>query len=267
MEFPQRDVALAWVGRTLVDRDGSEIGACTAVFTDDATQVTEWVCSDVDGTAVFIPAVGATESGDQVQLFVRRDDVAAAPPVGGPEHITGEEEAALYRHYGIPHSREASPTVLPTGEPESTGTDAAAVPATPAADSGPQPVPDASQGSTGGRRLLPAAGGLAAAGMAVGSVLVARRLRRRRPPTRTERILARKDAAVRALTAGTGRIAASAAPLAATSARAVRRPGAVVLPVAAAATLAALRRRRSRSGPDAYEHTDDRKPSPDFPTA
>ena len=40
MEFPDRDVAEAWLGRTLVDRDGVQIGACTAVLFDDATRVT-----------------------------------------------------------------------------------------------------------------------------------------------------------------------------------------------------------------------------------
>jgi hypothetical protein len=38
IEFPDGDVAEAWVGRTLVDRDGVEIGACTDVFFDDATR-------------------------------------------------------------------------------------------------------------------------------------------------------------------------------------------------------------------------------------
>jgi hypothetical protein len=117
MEFPNRDAALAWVGRTLVDRDGTEIGACTAVFTDDATRLPEWVCSDVGGAAVFIPAVGAAESGDRVQVAVSRADVASAPSVGDAEHISAEEEAALYHHYGVPHSRDASPTLLATGEP------------------------------------------------------------------------------------------------------------------------------------------------------
>src|SRR5215207_1738693 len=114
MEFPDRDMAMAWVGRTLIDRDGAEIGACTAVFADDATALTEWVCAEVAGTAVFIPAVGAAESEGQVRVAVRKEDVAVAPPVGGSEHISAEEEAALYKHYGIPHSKSDSPSLLPT---------------------------------------------------------------------------------------------------------------------------------------------------------
>ena len=123
-------MALAWVGRTLVDRDGAEIGACTAVFSDDATQLTEWVCSELGGAAVFIPAVGPAESSGQMQVAVSRADVTEAPSVGDAQHISAEEEAALYRHYRIPHSRAASPTLLPTGDVEppahGVGSDAAA---------------------------------------------------------------------------------------------------------------------------------------------
>jgi len=100
MNFPDRAVALEWVGRTIVDRDGVEIGSCTDVFLDDATQVTEWVCSEVAGVPVFIPAVGAVELSGNVQVVVSRADIAAAPPFGGAEHISGDEEVALYRHYG-----------------------------------------------------------------------------------------------------------------------------------------------------------------------
>ena len=116
MDFPDRELALAWVGRTLVDRDGAEIGTCTAVFHDDATQTTEWLCSEVAGVAVFIPAVDAAELRENVQVAVSRVDVATAPSVGDTHHVSADEEAALYRHYGIPHSRDASPTVLPTDE-------------------------------------------------------------------------------------------------------------------------------------------------------
>src|SRR5215207_3785634 len=113
MEFPDRDMAMAWVGRTLVDRDGAEIGACTAVFADDATALTEWVCAEVAGAAVFIPAIGAAETDGGVRVAVRKEDVAVAPPVGGTDHISADEEAALYKHYGIPHSKDASPSLLP----------------------------------------------------------------------------------------------------------------------------------------------------------
>lgn len=273
MDFPDKDVAMGWLGRTVVDRDGTEIGACTGVFLDDGTQLTEWVCSEVDGVAVFIPAVGATESTGNVQVAVSRSDVASAPAVGDAQHISAEEEAALYRHYGIPHSREASPTLLPTGDveqpTEAAAADAAAdaatgpVPAAEAAEPMPaaavgeaaaprtQPASDAGQdrsgdrvASTGGRRRIGlAAAGLAAVGSALGVAARVRQLRRRRPLTRRERLAARRRAATAALGARTGQVARQV----------VRRRlpvGAVAGGVPAAAALAAaMRRRRSREEP------------------
>jgi hypothetical protein len=153
----------------------------------------------------------------------------------------------------LPQSAPAEPTPTPaaaTPDGESTAPE----PATATVVPDLQPVPDAGDGPAArGRRWLPVVGGLAGVAMAVGVVLGVRRLRRRRPPTRTERILARGRAASGAVSAGTGRIAASAAPLLETTGRVVRRPGrtgAVALP-AAALTLRALRRRRSRTDPNA----------------
>lgn len=224
MNLPERDMALAWVGRTVVDRDGAEIGACTAVFTDDATELAEWVCSKFDGTTVFIPAVGAAETDGMVQVVIAREDVAGAPTVGGPEHISGDEEVALYRHYGIPHSRDASPTVLPTGDAvpaaDSTGSgdsvgraesagsgdsvgsgDYGSVPESAPAGAVPESVgtpravasesdtrPDSAGGppSKGRGRILLAAGGASALAVAAGAVLQARRRRQRSLAARLE---------------------------------------------------------------------------------
>lgn len=123
MNFPERAVALEWVGKTIIDRDSLAIGSCTDVFLDDATGLTEWVCAEVAGEPVFIPAVGAVESSGDVQVVVSRADIAAAPPVSGTEHISADEEVQLYRHYGIPYSRDASATVLPVGAVEPSAPD------------------------------------------------------------------------------------------------------------------------------------------------
>ncbi len=255
MDFPDRDAALAWVGRTLIDRDGAEIGACTAVFSDDATGLTEWVCSELDGAAVFIPAVGAAESGDQVRVTVSRTKVSGAPSVGGDRRISEDEEAVLYRHYGLPHSRDASPTLLPTETPpteEMSTEDALPGPAGTAATRPVAAVPDAAgepaQPTEGRRWAGPVASGLAAAGAVAGTALAVRRRRARRRLTRAERIALRARAVTAAVSARTGRVAG---PLVDTAERVVRRPrraaAAGGLPTAAALALAAVRRRRSGS--------------------
>jgi hypothetical protein len=266
MNMPERNVALTWVGRTVVDRDGAEIGACTAVFADDATELAEWVCSEFEGGVVFIPAVGAGESDGMVQVVISREDVAGAPAVGGPEHISGDEEAALYRHYGIPHSRDASPTVLPTddavlpgddavlsGDEPATTADTATTDWTDSADSVNSAdwtaTPDASAAPAAQRDTAPeaaadreeavsrpssakskvalAAGGSTALAAAAGAVLRARR-RRKQPATRVQRF---------------------ARPVVETTTRVARKRGtgvAMVTSALAAAVLAARRRRASR---------------------
>lgn len=256
MDFPDRDLAATWVGRTVMDRDGTEIGACTAVFTDEETQLTEWVCTELAGAAVFIPAVGAAEADGRVRVAVLREAVAAAPAAGGPEHISTDDEAALYRHYGISHSRDASGTLLADGthpapgtEPSTgTGTGTGTEPGDTRPSSGTEPTdgtrsssdtdwssatePGTGSPSGGGRRRVVLAG-LAGAASVAGAVLGARRLRQ--PPSRTER-LARGGRAASAATAG--RLA--------TSAVAVRRhPGPVTAAVTAVLSAVALRRRRS----------------------
>jgi hypothetical protein len=233
MALPDRDVAKAWLGKTVVDRDGAEIGACTAVFADDASGLPEWIRVDFAGVNVCVPAVDAVESGGQVGVAVSRVDMAGAPSVGGAEHLSEDEEALLYRHYGIEYSRTRSESLLPAGEagPPSTGVgaDAATVTAERAAastasdDVGSPPQPESDVAvtrfgeealATRGRRVvvLSALGGL-------GAVLAAwvrgRRLRKRRAPTPAERLVRGARAASVAsggrAAAGAGRRAAQLA--------------------------------------------------------
>jgi hypothetical protein len=115
MALPDRDVALAWLGKTVVDRDGTKIGRCTAVFTDDATGVPEWLGARLGRMTVFVPLIDAVEVGGQVQVVVSKHQVVHAPLHDSMDHISENQEAALYRHYGIEHSRAASASLLPAG--------------------------------------------------------------------------------------------------------------------------------------------------------
>jgi hypothetical protein len=158
MALPDRDVALAWLGKTVVDRDGTKIGRCTAVFTDDATGVPEWLGARLGRMTVFVPLIDAVEVGGQVQVVVSKHQVVHAPLHDSTEHISEDQEAALYRHYGIGHSRAASASLLPAGEAP------------------PQPAPVAAKGD---RRLV--VGSIVLAGLVAifGAVLALRRLRNR----------------------------------------------------------------------------------------
>lgn len=116
MALPDADAARTWGGKTIVDRFGATIGACTQVYTDDATGLPEWATARIGRTVVLLPLLDAVEVDEQVRVAVSRDDVVRAPAVADRHHISAEEEAALYRHYGIAFSQARSSSLLPEGE-------------------------------------------------------------------------------------------------------------------------------------------------------
>ena len=243
MALPERDATRGWIGRTVVDRDGAEIGVCSVLFADEATGLPEWMCADLDEGSVHVPLVDAVEVGGHVRVAVRRVDVVSAPSVGDKRRLSEAEEAALYRHYGIDYSRTASESLLPTSEAERPASDLPSGPVAvtseeaPAAaasdDVVPSPPPesdlvvaqpDKTAPTLGDRRRLAVAlGALTGLAALLTTVLRKRRLRARRPPTPAERAAQRARAASVAARARAEQIAASAAPLTATTRQVARR--------------------------------------------
>src|SRR3712207_1372994 len=113
MTLPDREAARDWIGRTVVDRDGAEVGVCAALLADEATGRPEWLYADRDEVTVVIPLVDATGSGDRVQVTVTRDQADGAPRFGPARELSQDQEAALYRHYGIEFSTATSDSLLP----------------------------------------------------------------------------------------------------------------------------------------------------------
>jgi hypothetical protein len=221
MALPKRDRAANWVGQTVIDRDGTEIGSCTAVFADDATGLPEWICVGFEGRSVVIPVVDAAERGGRVQVAVGRADVVSAPSVDDTEHVSGDQEVALYRHYGIEYSRAASDTLLPASEASSTGAESDSKPST-TASAGAES--DETPSAQRRRRLAAGAAALAALVTIAATVIRLRRRPSRRPP-KQRRPAAAEEAARRAHTASVhirlraGHLAAVTAPLLATVGR------------------------------------------------
>ena len=246
MGLPARDEAREWVGWTVVDREGTELGSCTAVLADESTGRPEWVYVEVEGASAVVPALDADGSGGRVTVAVTRAQVTTAPSVGGARELSTDQEADLYRHYGIESSSEASETLLPaaaegTGAAAGTGAGAdtaAAADTTPATDTTPSAVttPADTSGSTGRGAVL-AAGALATvAGLGVVRARARRaavrqpwprRLWARRPwapspPSRAD-VLAGQVLAVSARTAeGARSLGRTAAPLAVAAAESAR---------------------------------------------
>lgn len=116
MTLPDPKQVRTWGGKVLVDREGQPIGTVTQVYTDDDTGLPEWAATRLGELTVFMPLQDAVEADGQIRVRVRRDDVAKAPLVVDKDHLTQDDEARLYRHYGIPYSPARSRSGLPVGE-------------------------------------------------------------------------------------------------------------------------------------------------------
>src|SRR3712207_1491689 len=80
----------------------------TTLFRSDQTSEPEWVTTSTGlfGTSEsFVPLSGATVSGNDVVVPYDKDKVKDAPRVGDSDgHLSEEQEAELYRYYGLEYS-------------------------------------------------------------------------------------------------------------------------------------------------------------------
>lgn len=115
-------------GSTLIGSDGSKIGKISDVYIDADTEQPEWglVSTGMFGSREsFVPMAEASMSGKDVEVPYTKDQVKDAPNAEPDGELSQDEEAALYRHYGLSYSESASDSGLPTGgsRTETTKTD------------------------------------------------------------------------------------------------------------------------------------------------
>jgi sporulation protein YlmC with PRC-barrel domain len=114
MPLPDIDTVLDWRGRTVVDRDGEKIGKLDDLYLDEETSRPEWagISTGVFGRRQsLVPLRDAQLVDEDVQVPFEQEQVKDAPKVEPEETLSQEEEASLYRHYGLEYS--SSGTVLP----------------------------------------------------------------------------------------------------------------------------------------------------------
>jgi uncharacterized protein (TIGR02271 family) len=105
--------AYDWQGRTLKDRNGDKIGKVDALYVDQQTDKPEWalVNTGLFGTkSSFVPLAGASPSGEDVVVQVEAQQVKDAPKTDSDQELSEQEEAELFRHYGIDYTTEGSVT-------------------------------------------------------------------------------------------------------------------------------------------------------------
>ncbi len=91
------------IGRDAVDPSDSKIGTIADVYVDDETGQPTWlaVTTGLFGTKVsFVPLAGAQLSGDDVVVAYDKDLVKDAPKAEADGHLSPDDEAELYAHYG-----------------------------------------------------------------------------------------------------------------------------------------------------------------------
>lgn len=92
--------AMDWIGKTVVDRDGAVIGACTTVLFDD-TGAPEWVGVDHAGVRRKLPAADARLEGTQVRVQLSRLQVmesprlAETPPTAAHKGRSGKDKQVM----------------------------------------------------------------------------------------------------------------------------------------------------------------------------
>jgi uncharacterized protein (TIGR02271 family) len=116
--MPDIDTVQAWQGRTMVDPTGGKIGTIADIYLDDDTSQPEWatVSTGLFGTKqTFVPLAHAQATGDSVQVPYDKDQVKNAPSMQAGGQLSQNEEAELYRHYGLDYTESRSDSGLPAG--------------------------------------------------------------------------------------------------------------------------------------------------------
>jgi hypothetical protein len=98
------DTALAWRGRTVVDRDGEKIGTLGEILLDSRTDLPAWggVRTGLFGRKEsYLPLDELREvEGEALQAPFEKQQVVDAPGVDPDVAMEADDQAALFRHYG-----------------------------------------------------------------------------------------------------------------------------------------------------------------------
>ncbi|WP_037309952.1 DUF2382 domain-containing protein [Amycolatopsis orientalis] len=96
------------IDSAVVDPTGTKLGKVGNVYLADATHQPEWITvkTGLFGTKEsFVPLSGAHADKDGVHVRVDKEAVSDAPRIEADGHLSMEESARLYKHYGLPMPR------------------------------------------------------------------------------------------------------------------------------------------------------------------
>ena len=123
----QKDELLAKRGEDLYDSSGDKIGSINEIYLDAETGAPEWALVNTGmfgSKSTFVPLRDATDEGGTVRVPYDKGQVKDAPKMDPDGELSQEQEAELYRHYGLDYSESRSDSGLPEGGAgATTGTD------------------------------------------------------------------------------------------------------------------------------------------------
>ena len=105
-------------GATVRDTSGDKIGTVSQVYLDDQTGQPQWVTvkTGLFGTKEsFVPLAASRLDGDVLVVDASKDQVSGAPRVEQDGHISEQEEAEIYRYYGLAGSGSDTSGTYRTG--------------------------------------------------------------------------------------------------------------------------------------------------------
>jgi uncharacterized protein (TIGR02271 family) len=113
-----RDAALRTHGANVIDDSGKKIGTVKDIYLDQQTDQPEWALvstSLVGGKGSFVPLAQATMVGNDIKVPYSKDMVSGAPSMDPDGQLSQQEEAELYRYYGLDYTEQRSDSGLPEG--------------------------------------------------------------------------------------------------------------------------------------------------------
>ena len=115
---PTDSAVAEWRGSNAVDSNGDTLGTVEEIYMDTETGKPEWLAvktGPFDMKLSFIPIAEASDTGGGVRVPYDNQQVKDAPAVEPDGELSQEEEATLYRHYGLAYSEAGSDSGLPRG--------------------------------------------------------------------------------------------------------------------------------------------------------
>jgi uncharacterized protein (TIGR02271 family) len=122
----EREQVLESRGSNLLAEDGSKLGTIVDFYLDKETEVPEWalVKSGLLGSSNnFVPLKEASTEGSDILVPYSKDHVKNAPSMDADGELSRQEEAELYRHYGLDYSEQSSDSGLPEGHADTDSLD------------------------------------------------------------------------------------------------------------------------------------------------